>query len=49
VTILIGLMILDLPIKHRVLGRLLRRPRIQATVQRLRADFERPPLIIPAE
>jgi hypothetical protein len=47
VTILLGLSILDLPIKHRALAWLFRRPKIQHGIQRLRAKVGRPPLLIP--
>ncbi len=48
VTILIGLSLLDLPIKHRVLRWLLRRKKLQEGVQRLRAKKGKPPLVIPS-
>jgi Putative transmembrane protein (PGPGW) len=48
ITILLGLSIIDLPIKHRIMRWLLLRPTIQAGVQQLRARSGKPPLIIPA-
>ncbi|MBX3262569.1 MAG: hypothetical protein KIS78_10480 [Labilithrix sp.] len=48
VTILIGLSIVDLPVKHRVMRWLLQRPAIQEGVQRLRARAGKPPLVIPS-
>jgi hypothetical protein len=48
ITILFGLSIIDLPIKHRILRWLFERPTIQEGVQRLRAKTGQPPLIIPA-
>jgi hypothetical protein len=47
-TILIGLSLLDLPIKRRALSWLLHRPKIEQGVQRLRARGGQPPLVIPA-
>ena len=47
VTILIGLSIIDLPVKHRVLRWLLTRPKIQEGVQRMRSKVGKPPLAIP--
>jgi hypothetical protein len=47
-TILIGLTLLDLPFKHRVLMRLLQVPKIQEGMQRMRASAGQPPLILPA-
>ena len=46
-TALIGLSIVDLPIKHRVIRWLLQRPKIQEGVQRLRSTAGKPPLVIP--
>lgn len=46
-TILIGLSILDLPIKHRVVAWLLRRPAIRDTLQKLRERMKQPPLLFP--
>ncbi|HVH43633.1 MAG TPA: PGPGW domain-containing protein [Labilithrix sp.] len=48
ITILIGLSIVDLPIKHRAIRWLLQRPKIQEGVQRLRSKAGKPPLVIPA-
>lgn len=47
ITILLGLSIIDLPIKHRILRWLFERPTIQEGVQRLRAKAGKPPLVIP--
>lgn len=49
VTILVGLSIMDLGIKHRVLRWLLTRPKVQEGVQRLRAKAGKPPLVIPED
>lgn len=46
-TILIGLSIVDLPIKHRIMRWLLQRPKIEEGVQRLRSKAGKPPLVIP--
>lgn len=46
-TVLLGLSVLDLPVKDRVLRWLLRRPKIQEGVQRLRSKAGKPPLVIP--
>ncbi|HEU5321586.1 MAG TPA: hypothetical protein VFX28_12325 [Methylomirabilota bacterium] len=43
-TILIGLILLDLPGKRRLERRLIARPRVLATLNRLRARFGKPPL-----
>ncbi len=48
-TILIGLMCLDLPGKRRLEQRLVRRPGIYAFVNRLRARYGHPPLIVDEE
>lgn len=48
VTIVLGLSILDLQVKHRVLRWLLGQPKIQEGVQRIRSRAGKPPLIIPA-
>jgi hypothetical protein len=48
VTILLGLSILDLPIKHRTLRWLLEKPKIQEGVQRLRSKVGKPPLALPS-
>lgn len=47
ITVLIGLSIVDLPIKHRVIRWLLQQPKIQEGVQRLRSKAGKPPLVIP--
>jgi hypothetical protein len=46
-SILIGLSILDLPVKHRILRTLLSQKKIQEGVQRIRAHAGKPPLMIP--
>lgn len=48
-TIVLGLSILDVPLKHRVVRRLLRRPAIVRAVQSLRAKAKRPPLRLPSD
>ncbi len=45
-TILVGVMLLDFPGKRRLERKLITRPRVLETVNRLRARFARPPLII---
>lgn len=45
-TILIGLMLLDIPGKHRLARTLVRRPRILRTMNRIRSLFGRPPLMV---
>jgi hypothetical protein len=47
VTVLLGLSVLDLPIKDRILRWLLQRPKIQEGVQRIRSKAGKPPLVIP--
>ena len=49
ITVLIGLSIVDLPIKHRIVRWLLQQPKIQHGVQRLRSKAGKPPLVIPRE
>jgi hypothetical protein len=44
-TILIGLVLLDIPGKHRLVQRFVRRPGVLRTLNRLRAWFRRPPLV----
>ncbi|MBX3200331.1 MAG: hypothetical protein KF894_19495 [Labilithrix sp.] len=46
-TILIGVSIVDLPVKHRLMRWLLLRPAIQDGIQRLRARAGKPPLLLP--
>lgn len=48
-TILLGLSILDLPLKHRLVRKLLQRPTIARAVQSLRAKAHKPPLHLPAD
>lgn len=45
-TILIGLMLLDFPGKHHVERKLVMRPGIRAAIDRLRARFGKPPLVL---
>jgi hypothetical protein len=45
-TILIGLVLLDIPGKRRLVQRFVRRPGVLRTLNRLRAWFHRPPLIV---
>jgi hypothetical protein len=45
-TILVGLMLLDLPGKRRVERRIVGRPRILRAINRLRKRFGRPPLVL---
>ena len=47
-TILIGLSVVDLPIKRRILRRLLRQPNVQRAIQAMRTSAGKPPLVIPA-
>ncbi|MBX3212840.1 MAG: hypothetical protein KF850_12450 [Labilithrix sp.] len=47
-TILIGVSIVDLPVKHRLMRWLLLRPAIQDGIQRLRTRAGKPPLLLPA-
>lgn len=46
-TILVGVSILDVPLKRRVVRRLLARPALERAVQRLRERAGKPPLQIP--
>jgi len=43
-TILAAIILMDVPAKRRFEGWLVRRPRIRATIDRLRARFRKPPL-----
>lgn len=45
-TILIGIMLLDFPGKRRIERRIVGRPHILATINRLRLRFGRPPLVL---
>lgn len=47
IAILFGMSMMDLPVKHRVLRRLLCQKNIQEAVQRLRSKAGKPPLVIP--
>jgi hypothetical protein len=46
ITIVLGLSILDLPIKRRALGWLFSRPKIQEGIQKIRSKAGKPPLIL---
>lgn len=46
-TILIGLSVLDVPMKYRVLRSLLRRRRVRAALQAIRRRAGKPPLLFP--
>jgi hypothetical protein len=46
-TILVGLMLVDLPIKHRILLKLLYRPTVVRGLDLLRKKLGRPPFILP--
>ena len=46
-TILVGLALLDVPVKRRLLCRLLRRRSVEQAIQRLRERAGQPPLIVP--
>jgi hypothetical protein len=48
-TILIGLLCLDLPGKRRLEQRLVTRPRVLGFINRLRARYGRPPLLVQEE
>ncbi len=45
-TIFVGILMLDIPGKRGLELRIVRRPRIRKTMDRLRARFERPPLAL---
>lgn len=47
-TIMIGIMLLDLPGKRRLERRIVGRPRVLAAINRFRVRFGRPPLIAPS-
>ncbi len=47
IAILLGLSIMDLEVKHRVVRRLLCQEKIQHAVQKIRAKAGKPPLVIP--
>jgi hypothetical protein len=48
ITILIGLSVLDLPIKHRLIARILKRPNVLDAVQKMRRKAGKPPLDVPS-
>ena len=45
-TILMGVMLLDFPGKRRLELKLVSRPKVLRTVNRIRARFDRPPLLL---
>jgi hypothetical protein len=45
-TILLGLMLLDLPGKRRWEQKLVKRPKVLQTINRLRGKFDKPPLVL---
>nr|ALS88964.1 membrane transport protein [uncultured bacterium] len=45
-TILLGVMLLDFPGKHRLEQKLLSKPSIVKTINRLRGRFDKPPLVL---
>ena len=45
--ILLGLSIMDLEVKHRIVRRILGQKKIQEAVQRIRSKAGKPPLVIP--
>lgn len=47
VTILVGVMLLDFPGRHRIERKVLGRPAVLIRINRLRARFGRPPIIAP--
>ncbi len=49
ITVLFGLSIVDLPVKHRIMRWLLQQPKVQQGVQRLRSKAGKPPLVIPQQ
>lgn len=46
-TILVGIGVLDLPLKGRIARRVLRNPKVKRAVDRMRASAGRPPLELP--
>jgi hypothetical protein len=46
-TVLLGLSVLDLPVKQRLLRRILCQRSVRTAVQKLRARAHRPPLLVP--
>ncbi len=45
-TILLGIMLLDLPGKRRVESKILKQPKVLAKINRLRHRFSKPPLVL---
>lgn len=45
-TILLGIMLVDFPGKHRLEQKLLHRPAIKSSINKLRARFNKPPLLL---
>ena len=43
-TILLGLMLMDIPGKHKLERKIISRPRVRDTINRIRARFHKPPL-----
>lgn len=48
-TILIGLSIMDLPVKHRVVRWCLGKPKVAQAIQALRKRADKPPLLLPSD
>lgn len=46
VTILLGLIMLDIPGKRPIEARIIKRPTIQSSINKLRARFNKPPLVL---
>jgi hypothetical protein len=45
-TILLGLMLLDLPGKKKLVHRIVRQPSVQRSIDRIRARFDKPPIVV---
>lgn len=45
-TILLGLMLVDFPGKRELESRIVGQPRVQSSINKLRARFDKPPLIV---
>jgi hypothetical protein len=45
-TILVGVLLLDIPGKHKLLVRIVRRPRLLRLINRLRKRYGKPPLLV---
>jgi hypothetical protein len=48
VTLLLGIALLDLPVKRRLIGRILGRPHVHRAIDAMRARAGRPPLVLPS-